>query len=119
VSTQNLLYRAKEILGAHHADLSPIERKFFDQLQDAVDSKDVAAALYNPDVMESLAEGLKRVADAADKLLSGPVSEEAILLLIKNKCWDKRIATERIRDVIQAARRVRDYLEPAKKGKKP
>jgi hypothetical protein len=29
---RDLLYRAKEILGAHHADLSPIEREFFEKL---------------------------------------------------------------------------------------
>lgn len=29
---RNLAYRAKEILGAHHADLTPIERTAFDQL---------------------------------------------------------------------------------------
>lgn len=31
----NKLYRAKEIIGAHHADLKPSEKAFFDELERA------------------------------------------------------------------------------------
>lgn len=35
----SLLYRAKEILGAHYADLSPLEQEFFKKINEQIDAK--------------------------------------------------------------------------------
>lgn len=77
------------------------------------------AELYEPEVLEKLAVNIERVAAAAEQLMSGPLTEDTIVMLIKHKCFNSRsMSTETIKEVIRAAQSLRSYLKKPEKGKK-
>lgn len=80
---------------------------------------EVPMEFYDADTLAKLALNIEKVARAAEQLMAGPLTEEAVLLLIKHKLYDKRMSTATIRDVITAAQRLRGYLKmPTKKEAK-